>query len=802
MNEIEWLNSELEKKSSLMLQSRSEYNKKSFEFDSKLDDLTAENKKLKSLNDSLQSANQSMEQQIDDLTTKLHEIRDKYAQARLDFEEESQSREKIIKLYQEEAQSSKQKLDDASQAITELNQMVLEIRNEYSNLLDEKTTIETAFESKLKENTEIIAKLEQELKNANELLSIAKRKGATVLSEADIEQLSPAAAVASRLLKNGMTLTQIYSEYVNLAEALQTQKTENQRLTSYINEIVREIDEKAPVLKRQKCEYEEAVKTIDSLTNQLENAMMDYEVLKSKSEDSIKKYNLVSSENIRFRQDCNDLSRQVTVLLHEVEKLRSKLMNASRKSTGNTNSNNLNASSSEHNVSAYSETNESLAEVTSSSEIVSKDILLFRNIEELQKQNQKLVRLLHEVTDKKQSEEKNELEQKTKEYNEKLNLALRELDEFKIQREKHEQVLDEIRKQRDTYKQLLNSQQHQQLRNGSSNQQQQSQQHSSSDLSFYTSTPGGHGKIAKPLSATDNLLYANSNDKLKEDQNRELHEKTVLLEKLQKQFDAYQTEMMQTNKLLNEEADTYRSSNSELNMKLALSDSRLESTVEKCKSLNTAIEKLRKELETQKERNSKLNELIIKHEQSLSITSQESNRAQERVCELETKLHNMTFERDMLKSNHDRIVKERDMLVQENNSRSSILTNLEMIKNSCERNERETKLIYTQKIEQLERECHIQRKQLEQDQEKHEVLVKSWKSQYEQLQIQDEKEKEEHERTRKAFAEQKQTFTQLKEKCDELEAKLHSNELIVQMTRNTKSSSAISRLTHLVSNLF
>ena len=72
-----------------------------------------------------------------------------------------------------------------------------------------------------KERTEIISKLEQELKIANELLSIAKPKGAIVLSDADIEQLSPAAPVASRLLKNGMTLTQVYSEYVNLAENLQ-----------------------------------------------------------------------------------------------------------------------------------------------------------------------------------------------------------------------------------------------------------------------------------------------------------------------------------------------------------------------------------------------------------------------------------------------------------------------------------------------------------------------------------------------------------------------------------------------------
>lgn len=87
--------------------------------------------------------------------------------------------------------------------------MISEAKIEYSKLADEKSLNETVFEAKIKENEEQIAKLDQELKNANELLSIAKRKGATVLSESDIEQLSPAAAVASRLLKSGMTLTQV-----------------------------------------------------------------------------------------------------------------------------------------------------------------------------------------------------------------------------------------------------------------------------------------------------------------------------------------------------------------------------------------------------------------------------------------------------------------------------------------------------------------------------------------------------------------------------------------------------------------
>ncbi len=59
-----------------------------------------------------------------------------------------------------------------------------------------------------------------------------------------------------------------------MAENLQNEKNENQRLTAYITEMIKEIEEKAPILKRQKLEYEESVKTVSTLTTQLENSMM------------------------------------------------------------------------------------------------------------------------------------------------------------------------------------------------------------------------------------------------------------------------------------------------------------------------------------------------------------------------------------------------------------------------------------------------------------------------------------------------------------------------------------------------
>lgn len=53
-----------------------------------------------------------------------------------------------------------------------------------------------------------VEKLEQELRNANDLLT-AKKAGAVKLSQDEVDSLFPSAAATSRLLKSGMTLTQV-----------------------------------------------------------------------------------------------------------------------------------------------------------------------------------------------------------------------------------------------------------------------------------------------------------------------------------------------------------------------------------------------------------------------------------------------------------------------------------------------------------------------------------------------------------------------------------------------------------------
>ena len=97
--------------------------------------------------------------------------------------------------------------------------------------------------------------------------------GMAMLSEENLQQLSPSAAAASKLLKSGLTLTQIYSQYVDVSTRLQLEEAENKRLGDCLATIMEEIEAKAPVLKQQRDDYERCLESVDLLTQQLDTAV-------------------------------------------------------------------------------------------------------------------------------------------------------------------------------------------------------------------------------------------------------------------------------------------------------------------------------------------------------------------------------------------------------------------------------------------------------------------------------------------------------------------------------------------------
>lgn len=66
---------------------------------------------------------------------------------------------------------------------------------------------------------------------------------------------------------------QLYNAYVETQDQLLLEKLENKRINKYLDEIVKEVEAKAPILKRQREEYERAQKAVASLSAKLEQAM-------------------------------------------------------------------------------------------------------------------------------------------------------------------------------------------------------------------------------------------------------------------------------------------------------------------------------------------------------------------------------------------------------------------------------------------------------------------------------------------------------------------------------------------------
>lgn len=66
---------------------------------------------------------------------------------------------------------------------------------------------------------------------------------------------------------------QIYTAYMESQEQLQLEKLESKRVNKYLDDIVQEVEAKAPMLKRQREELERAQKSVASLSAKLEHAV-------------------------------------------------------------------------------------------------------------------------------------------------------------------------------------------------------------------------------------------------------------------------------------------------------------------------------------------------------------------------------------------------------------------------------------------------------------------------------------------------------------------------------------------------
>ncbi|KAH7340679.1 hypothetical protein B0J17DRAFT_612069 [Rhizoctonia solani] len=238
--------------------------------------------------------------------------------------------------------------------------------------------------------------------------------------------LSPTAQLASRTQKGGKSYTEVYADYVRMSDELSKQKLETRRLEDCLAGILRDIEERAPLLTEQRIEYERLQQTAADLTQQLADSLKAQEGVRAIEADR----DTCKREVQVLQTQLTDLSRQVVVLTREVA-IRDDPSLAGEE---------------------FIVSDEMDEDVTATDELITSELVLFRSLPELQAQNARLLRMTRELGARLEKEVANSSE------GENLDAALREAGEVVERLEKEVESLnlrtESLKRERDAWKRV------------------------------------------------------------------------------------------------------------------------------------------------------------------------------------------------------------------------------------------------------------------------------------------------------------------------------------------------------------
>uniref|UniRef100_A0A671P6C0 Nucleoprotein TPR n=1 Tax=Sinocyclocheilus anshuiensis TaxID=1608454 RepID=A0A671P6C0_9TELE len=403
-NQNTWLNSELKSKADELYTLSRDKGKAILELKCSLESKKDEVTRLQDQVNTLKKNNDNMQKSTEDMMNKLKEAKDQRASMEEKYRNELNANLKLCNLYKNAAADSEAKNAELNRAVEELNKLLKEAMQDLQSVRER-------AESDLQEK---VRHLEKELENANTRLADFKRRA---LTEEELTNLSPTAAAVAKIVKPGMKLMELYNAFVEAQDQLHLEKLENKRVHRVLDEIVLEVETKAPILKRQREEYENMQKSMSSLCAKLEQAMKVCTYLKQHCNSYD---NLHTFPHFYFMI-------QVCVLLVEVEEARGNQVVREDVSSA----------------------------VSSSSEVQGSRQVAFHSVQELQQQNQNLLAQIRDLEEQRERDQNQAKTARQTELEQSLEKVQKELEQIKEQLNHQKQLADSATRQRDMYRILL-----------------------------------------------------------------------------------------------------------------------------------------------------------------------------------------------------------------------------------------------------------------------------------------------------------------------------------------------------------
>ncbi|KAG1682950.1 Nucleoprotein TPR [Nymphon striatum] len=665
-NQNELLNAQISEKNQQILNFNSEKTaqiiKLQTDLDSKIDELNLLQGKCENVSLNVEK----LEKISESKSTEIYDLQTKYHQTEQQFQQELNAQMKLTDLYKKSSEEHLSKVNELMKAVEELQNFVEKSANEYEDLEKKFNENIELRELEIKETDQKIIRLESELENANKLLNLSHENSSTA-----IEQMYPEAATTSKFMKSGKSLTALYTDFTNVQQQLLEQQQENDRLKQYLENVLKEFEDKAPLLVQQKEDYEKALSTITALNIKLDCAITDREKSFKERDDMTRRAKTLNRENIRLKQELLDLSSQVRLLLKEVEICRG-------------------------NYVAEDNQQVSSSDESSSSKVISKHLVTFRyisklhnyflrNIEELQKQNSQLLKVIRELSEEQENKEKSLVD-------ESWNVFSKSSEELTAGRNRQETILESVVRQRDMYKTLL------------------TETGMKADQSL---TPLKSPKISSS----------------------EVADLTLVMNQMKSEEKRMKEESGENMKILAEQLENSRTKAFESKLETGRATSQLEMANNRIDALQTRLDGAKKEVDLLQNKNFKQSNIISKQEEAISSIKQELLSSQSKLSRLEVSHENLNNEHNLLKNREEILLHEKETLRHQSQSQRHVLSNLQSLQANLERAEAERKLVIQNQVDKLERENGILMKKVDDGNQDFKKAVNLWEKKLEEMQL-------------------------------------------------------------------
>ncbi|KAG8185285.1 hypothetical protein JTE90_023894 [Oedothorax gibbosus] len=610
---------------------------------------------------------------IEALAEKIRQCNQNHSKAEEQFNLELAAQAKLIEIHKNASEGNQMRVQELMSAFEETQLLLKQSSGDCEKKEQRCHEIETRCKIQLEEKKSEISQLKEELRKARE-----SYHGITADT---IEKIFPVAAATSKVLHSGMTLTELYAECVRLQEELQQQKFENTNLNRELKQIISEIEEKTPIINQRMEEYSKLNEMVSSLKSQLANAQVDLEKILEERNDAKRMCNLAGRENNRLKTQVIDLNRQVQVLLKEVEEARGGMIKTHR------------------DKSLMFEEEVTSSNDSTAAEVISRHLVTFRDIEELQTRNQQLLAAIRDLSQQHEETEKKVSSEISSKFENEIHTLSLQLEDLQKKRSRQSDMLETIIRQRDMYRVLLTSQ------------------------GYSESLLGSAEGCASPSPMNSSFSP-----------DPQLKEAKGAMNQLQVEFNNYKKEKAENERMLNELVDKMRADVSDLRIQNAKLAGQVDYSEERVKILQSNLENFKKEHASVKDKNRQHSSLIVQHQHTINSLRQDLMVAHEKIAKSDVTIENLKAERDLLKGVEARLLQEKESVVREQQHQSRMMANLQAVQNNLERIESETKRNLEYQVEKLEKDNSILKTKLENANEEYRSAVNIWEKQKKEMQ--------------------------------------------------------------------